>query len=99
MRRKLVLVLALAPLLLNVAQLSAHHSFAAEFDPPGTEILIEGYQAKDGSNKANGRMSPSPTVESSFSAPLAPAPRTTTRDNGVRRTRSTALRSRRLTTA
>jgi len=23
--------------------------------PPGTEILIEGYQAKDGSNRANGR--------------------------------------------
>jgi len=23
--------------------------------PPGTEILVEGYQAKDGTNKANGR--------------------------------------------
>jgi len=98
--------------LLNVARLSAHHAFAAEFDAkrpvkfrgtvtkmewinphawihvdvkgadgkvvpwmveagtpntlfrrgftknslaPGTEILVEGYQAKDGSNKANGR--------------------------------------------
>jgi hypothetical protein len=112
MRRKLALVVVGAGLLLNVAQLSAHHSFAAEFDAkkpvkfrgtvtkmewinphawihvdvkgpdgkvvswmveagtpntlfrrgftknslaPGTEILVEGYQAKDGSNKANGR--------------------------------------------
>jgi hypothetical protein len=112
MRGKLVLAIAAAGLLLNVAQLPAHHSFAAEFDAkrpvkfrgvvtkmewinphawihvdvkgpdgkvvtwmveagtpntlfrrgftknslaPGTEILVEGYQAKDGSNKANGR--------------------------------------------
>ena len=112
MRGKLVLVIAGAGLLLNVAQLPAHHAFAAEFDAkrpvklrgvvtkmewinphawihvdvkgpdgkvvtwmveagtpntlfrrgftknslaPGTEILVEGYQAKDGSNKANGR--------------------------------------------
>ena len=111
MRKKLALVLVGAGLL-NVARLSAHHSFAAEFDAkrpvkfrgvvtrmewinphawihvdvkgpdgkvvtwmveagtpntlfrrgftknslaPGTEILVEGYQAKDGSNKANGR--------------------------------------------
>ena len=112
MRGNLVLAIAAAGLLLNVAQLPAHHSFAAEFDAkrpvkfrgvvtkmewinphawihvdvkgpdgkvvtwmveagtpntlfrrgftknslaPGTEILVEGYQAKDGSNKANGR--------------------------------------------
>src|ERR1700694_3874277 len=110
MRRNLVLVVA--GLLLNVARLSAHHSFAAEFDAkrpvkfrgtvtrmewinphawihvdvedsdgkvvswmieagtpntlfrrgftknslaPGTEILVDGYQSKDGSNRANGR--------------------------------------------
>jgi Family of unknown function (DUF6152) len=112
MREKLALVVAGACLLLNVTTLSAHHSFAAEFDAhkpvkfrgtvikmewinphawihvkvkgpdgkvviwmveagtpntllrrgftknslaPGTEIMVEGYQAKDGSNKANGR--------------------------------------------
>ena len=112
MRRKLALVVIGTGFLLNVARLSAHHSFAAEFDAkkpvkfrgtvtkmewinphawihvdvkgpdgkvvtwmveagtpntlfrrgftknslaPGTEILVEGYQAKDGSNKANGR--------------------------------------------
>ena len=112
MRRKLVLAVTGAGLLLNVPSLLAHHSFAAEFDAkrpvkfrgvvtkmewinphawihvdvkgpdgkvvswmveagtpntlfrrgftknslaPGTEILVEGYQAKDGSNKANGR--------------------------------------------
>jgi hypothetical protein len=112
MRKKLAVVVAGASLLLNVAKLPAHHSFAAEFDAhrpvklrgtvtkmewinphawihidvkgpdgkvvtwmveagtpntlfrrgftknslaPGTEIIVEGYQAKDGSNKANGR--------------------------------------------
>jgi hypothetical protein len=112
MRKRLTFVAAGACLLLDVANLSAHHSFAAEFDsrkpvklrgtvtrmewinphawihldvkgpdgnvvtwmveagspnslfrrgftknslPPGTEILVEGYQSKDGSNKANGR--------------------------------------------
>jgi hypothetical protein len=112
MRKKLAFMMVGAVFLLNVAKLSAHHSFAAEFDAqkpvkfrgtvtkmewinphawihvdvkgpdgkivpwmveagtpntlfrrgftknslaPGTEILVEGYQAKDGSNKANGR--------------------------------------------
>jgi hypothetical protein len=112
MRRKLVLMVIGTGFLLNVARLSAHHAFAAEFDAKrpvkfrgtvtkmewinphawihidvkgpdgktvawmveagtpntlfrrgftknslaaGTEILVEGYQAKDGSNKANGR--------------------------------------------
>ena len=114
MRTKLFSVMAGAALLVSVAavQVSAHHSFAAEFDakrpvklrgtvikmewinphswihiavknddgttstwmveggapnalirrgwnrnslPPGTEILVEGFQAKDGANRANGR--------------------------------------------
>jgi hypothetical protein len=112
MRKKLASMVGGAVLLLNVAELRAHHAFAAEFDAqkpvkfrgtvtkmewinphawihmdvkgpdgtvvswmveagtpntlfrrgftknslaPGTEILVEGYQAKDGSNKANGR--------------------------------------------
>jgi hypothetical protein len=112
MRKKRALIVAGIVLLLNVTTLSAHHSFAAEFDAqkpvkfrgtvtkmewinphawihmdvkgpdgkvvswmveagtpntlfrrgftknslaPGTEIFVEGYQAKDGSNKANGR--------------------------------------------
>jgi len=115
MRTKLFSVVAGAALLVSVAavQVSAHHSFAAEFDakrpvklrgtvvkmewinphswihidvkdektgkverwmveggapnallrrgftknslPVGTEVLIEGYQAKDGSMRANGR--------------------------------------------
>jgi hypothetical protein len=111
MAKKLALVVAGA-CLLNVAKMSAHHGFAAEFDAhkpvtlrgtvikmewinphawihleakdpdgklvtwmietgtpntlfrrgftknslaPGTEIVVEGYQAKDGSNKASGR--------------------------------------------
>lgn len=29
--------------------------FTKDALPPGTEIVIEGYQAKDGSNRANGR--------------------------------------------
>ena len=115
MRTKLFSVVAGAALLVSVAavQVSAHHSFAAEFDakkpgqaaghgredgvdqpalldphrregsadgkverwmveggapnallrrgwnkkslPEGTEILVEGFQAKDGANRANGR--------------------------------------------
>ena len=111
-RAGLIWVSAAATLLLAVAPVWAHHSFAAEFDPnkpiklrgtvtemewinphswihidvkapdgkvtswmveggspnallrrgftkaslpTGTEIVIEGYQAKDGSNRANGR--------------------------------------------
>ena len=112
MRTELAVVIAAAGLLLNAAQVYAHHAFAAEFDAKrpvklrgtvtkmewinphawihvdvkspdgkvvnwmveagtpntlfrrgftkdslasGTEILVDGYQAKDGSNKANGR--------------------------------------------
>ena len=112
MRTELAIVIAAAGLLLNAAQVYAHHAFAAEFDAKrpvklrgtvtkmewinphawihvdvkspdgkvinwmieagtpntlfrrgftkdslasGTEILVDGYQAKDGSNKANGR--------------------------------------------
>jgi hypothetical protein len=112
MRINVVFAVTGAYLLLNAPRLSAHHSFAAEFDAhrpvkfrgivtkmewinphawihvdvkgpdgkivswmveagtpntlfrrgftknslaPGTEIFVEGYQAKDGSNKANGR--------------------------------------------
>lgn len=114
MRTKLISVAAAAALLVAVAavQVSAHHSFAAEFDakrpvklrgtvvkmewinphswihidvrdetgkverwmveggapnallrrgwnknslPEGTEIFVEGFQAKDGANRANGR--------------------------------------------
>jgi hypothetical protein len=114
MRTKLFSIAAAAALLVAVAavQVSAHHSFAAEFDakrpvklrgtvvkmewinphswihidvkdasgkverwmveggapnallrrgwnknslPQGTEILVEGFQAKDGANRANGR--------------------------------------------
>jgi len=112
MRTNLALAVVGACFLSSVVPLSAHHSFAAEFDAkrpvkfrgrvtkmewinphawihvdvkgpdgkvvswmveagtpntlfrrgftknslaPGTEIFVEGYQAKDGSNKANGR--------------------------------------------
>ena len=112
MRINVVFAVVGAGLLLNAPKLSAHHSFAAEFDAhrpvklrgivtkmewinphawihldvkgpdgkivssmveagtpntlfrrgftktslaPGTEIIVEGYQAKDGSNNANGR--------------------------------------------
>ena len=112
MRTELAIVIAAAGLLLNAAQVYAHHAFAADFDAKrpvklrgtvtkmewinphawihvdvkspdgkvinwmieagtpntlfrrgftkdslasGTEILVDGYQAKDGSNKANGR--------------------------------------------
>ena len=112
MRTELAVVIAAAGILLNAAQVYAHHAFAAEFDAKrpvklrgtvtkmewinphawihvdvkspdgkmvnwmieagtpntlfrrgftkdslasGTEILVDGYQAKDGSNKANGR--------------------------------------------
>ena len=112
MRTELAILIAAAGLLLNAAQVYAHHAFAAEFDAKrpvklrgtvtkmewinphawihvdvkspdgkvinwmieagtpntlfrrgftkdslasGTEILVDGYQAKDGSNKANGR--------------------------------------------
>ena len=112
MRKKLAVVVAGASLLLNVAKLPAHHSFAAEFDAnqpvtikgtvtgmdwvnphswihidvknpdgtvtqwmieggtpntlfrrgftkdslkAGTEIVVDGYRAKNGKNRANGR--------------------------------------------
>ena len=56
---------------LAIVPLSGHHAFAAEFDgtpntlirrgftktslKPGTEISVDGYQAKDGARRANGR--------------------------------------------
>lgn len=112
MRRKLPVLAAWAGLLLTVAPVVAHHSFAAEFDikrpvklrgtvtkmdwinphswihidvkdpggtivswmveggspnallrlgftksalPPGSEVVVEGFQAKDGSNRAVGQ--------------------------------------------
>jgi len=53
----------------TTVSLRTHHAFAAEFDAnalfrrgftkksmlPGTELLVDGYQAKDGSKRANGR--------------------------------------------
>jgi hypothetical protein len=113
MRTKLAVLAVCAGLLLSAAPLSAHHSFAAEFDikrpvklrgtvtkmdwinphswiyidvkgpdgkivtwmveggspnallrlgfaksalPPGSEVVVEGFQAKDGSNRAVGQI-------------------------------------------
>jgi hypothetical protein len=138
MGKKLALMVAGAVLLLNITRLSAHHSFAAEFDAqkpvkfrgivakmewinpdawihmdvkgpdgkvvswiveagtpntlfrrgftknslaPGTEILVEGYEAKDGSNKANGRDVTFPDGRKLFLGSSGTGARTTTRDN------------------
>ena len=65
--RRSASVMAVIVLFLNATAVTvpAHHAFSAEFDAekpftknslmPGTEIVVEGYQAKDGAMRANGR--------------------------------------------